>query len=124
MMEGDRMITAGGDQVDAAPDSTRQTSGAPGSGRRFPQGRQIGGALAGGGAAAAVLLAAGVARVACPGGCQACESCVASIATAGSGFLAVGGTMAVTKWAKRHRLPPGETAATSEAVGPQVEDQT
>lgn len=46
-----------------------------------------------GGASGAVFVAAAVARVACPGGCQTCETCVASAAPMGAGLLTLGGVM-------------------------------
>ncbi len=56
-----------------------------------------------GGTAGAVFVAAAVARVVCPGGCQTCETCISSIAPMGAGFLTVGGVLTATTLSKRKR---------------------
>jgi hypothetical protein len=58
-------------------------------------------ALVFGGTAAAVLGATVVARVVCPGGCQTCEACVASVAPVGTGALVVAGAMVASVLSKR-----------------------
>lgn len=56
-----------------------------------------------GGGAGAVFVAAAVARFACPGGCQTCETCVASVAPMGAGLLTLGGVMLAGGAGRRKR---------------------
>ena len=54
-----------------------------------------------GGTAGAVFVAAAVARVACPGGCGTCETCVSSLAPMGAGLLTTAGVVVATAPRKR-----------------------
>lgn len=79
-----------------------------------------------GGGLGAVAVAAAVARVACPGGCQTCEACLATAAPMGAGLLTLGGVLLGGRGLARRRhsmdeddqevsppvsRPPGQTAA-------------
>ena len=71
-----------------------------------------------GGGVGAVAVAAAVARVACPGGCQTCEACLATAAPMGAGLLTLGGVLLGGRGlARRRRRPddPDESSAVSGA---------
>ena len=57
-----------------------------------------------GGGAGAVFVAAAVARFACPGGCQTCETCVSSVAPMGAGLLTLGGVLVAGGAGRRRRV--------------------
>jgi hypothetical protein len=83
-----------------------------------PRGRSV---AVFGGTAGAVFVAAAVARVACPGGCGTCETCVSSIAPLGAGLITTAGVVVATapRKRRRHKLEQAERDAGAERGGPQ-----